>query len=100
SSSLIMTGAVAAPRRILRCGAWLAPKDAQALESAVARLRKSGERFRLALAGVAGRHFDPDGRAVGGSVVLRIREVSGDRLELIGLRERYAAAQSELSALR
>ncbi|WP_246716753.1 MULTISPECIES: ATP-binding protein [unclassified Methylocystis] len=100
SSSLIMTGAVAAPRRILSFGAWLAPKDAQALESAVDRLRKSGESFRLALAGVAGRHFDADGRAVGGSVVLRIREVSGDRLELIGLRERYASAQSELSGLR
>ncbi|RNJ51325.1 ATP-binding protein [Methylocystis hirsuta] len=100
SSSLIMTGAVAAPRRLLSFGAWLAPRDAEALESAVDRLRKSGESFRLALAGVAGRHFDADGRAVGGSVVLRIREVSGDRLELIGLRERYAAAQSELSGLR
>ncbi|MBG0793977.1 PAS-domain containing protein [Methylocystis sp. H62] len=100
SSSLIMTGAVAAPRRILSFGAWLAPKDAQALENAVDRLRKSGESFRLALAGVAGRHFDADGRAVGGSVVLRVREVSGDRLELIGLRARHASAQSELSGLR
>ncbi|WP_428380798.1 ATP-binding protein [Methylocystis sp.] len=100
SSSLTMTGAVAAPRRILSFGAWLAPKHAEELESAVERLRQSGESFRLALAGVAGRHFDADGRAVGGSVVLRIREVSGDRLELIGLRERHAAAQSELAGLR
>jgi len=100
SSSLAMTGAVAAPRRILSFGAWLAPKNAEELEAAVERLRRSGESFRLALAGIAGRRFDADGRAVGGSVVLRIREVSGDRLELIGLRERYAAAQSELSGLR
>jgi signal transduction histidine kinase len=100
SSSLMMTGAVAAPRRILSFGAWLAQNDARELESAVERLRRSGESFRLALAGVAGRRFDADGRAVGGSVVLRIREVSGDRLELISLRERYAAAQSELSGLR
>ena len=100
SSSLVMTGAAAAPRRILNFDAWLAPKDAAELESAVERLRRSGESFRLALTGVAGRHFDADGRAVGGGVVLRIREVSGDRLELIGLRERDAAAQSELAGLR
>lgn len=100
SSSLLLTEAVAAPRRILAFGAWLAPKDAQELENAVDRLRRSGEGFRLALAGVAGRHFDADGRAIGGSAVLRIREVSGDRLELIGLRERYAAAQAELCGLR
>ncbi|MBM3577382.1 MAG: PAS domain-containing protein [Alphaproteobacteria bacterium] len=100
SSSLMMTGAAAAPRRLLDFSAWLAPKDAQELEGAVERLRKSGESFRLALGGVAGRHFDADGRAVGGSAVLRIREVSGDRLELIGLRERYAATQSELAGLR
>ncbi|MGE3264331.1 ATP-binding protein [Methylocystis sp.] len=100
SSSLVMTGAAAAPRRILNFDAWLAPKDALELESAVERLRKSGESFRLAVIGVAGRHFDAEGRAVGGGVVLRIREVSGDRLELIGLRERYAAAQSELNGLR
>lgn len=100
SSSLVMTGAAVAPRRLLDFGAWLAPKDAEGLESAVDRLRRTGESFRLALAGVAGRHFDADGRAVGGSVVLRIREVSGDRLELIGLRERHAGAQSELAGLR
>ena len=41
-----------------------------------------------------------EGRAVGGSAVLRIREVSGDRLELIGLRERHAATLSELSGLK
>lgn len=100
ASSLVLAEVAAAPRRILAFGSWLAAKDAQALEAAVDRLRKSGESFRLAVAGVAGRHFDAEGRAVGGSAVLRIREVSGDRLELIGLRERHGATQSELSGLR
>ena len=39
-----MTEAVAAPRRILGFGAWLAPKDAQALEGAVERLRQAAAR--------------------------------------------------------
>lgn len=88
-----------APNRVLAFGSWLTAKDAQALEAAVDRLRKKGESFRLPLAGFAGRHFDADGRAVGGAAVLRIREVSGDRLELIGLRERHAALVGELAGL-
>jgi len=99
ASTLLVLEAAAAPRRILAFGAWLTPGDAQALEGAVDRLRKTGEAFRLPLAGVAGRHFDAEGRAVGGSAVLRIREVSGDRLELIGLRDRYARIEHELSGL-
>lgn len=99
ASSMLLTES-ASPRRILGFGAWLAPKDAQDLEAAVDRLRTKGEGFRMPLAGLAGRHFDAEGRAVGGSAVLRIREVSGDRLELIGLRERHAAAQNELAGLR
>lgn len=89
-----------APRRILAFGTWLASKDAQELEAAVDRLRGSGEAFRLQLAGAGGRHYDVEGRAVGGSAVLRIREVSGDRLELIALRERHAETQKELAGLR
>ncbi len=89
-----------APRRILAFGTWLSPKDAQELEAAVERLRGSGEAFRLQLAGAGGRHYDVEGRAVGGSAVVRIREVSGDRLELIALRERHAETQKELACLR
>ncbi|WP_442756592.1 ATP-binding protein [Methylocystis sp. JAN1] len=99
ASTLLVLEAAVAPRRILAFGAWLAPADAQALEAAVDRLRKNGEAFRLPLAGLAGRHFDAEGRAIGGSAVLRIREVSGDRLELIGLRERYVETEGRLAGL-
>jgi signal transduction histidine kinase len=99
ASTLLILEAAAAPRRILAFGTWLVPSDAQALEAAVDRLRKSGEAFRLPLAGAAGRHFDAEGRAVGGSAVLRIREVSGDRLELIGLRERHTETERRLAGL-
>ncbi|QGM99465.1 PAS domain-containing protein [Methylocystis parvus] len=98
-SGLPVFETAAAPRRILAFGTWLAPADAQALEAAVDRLRKNGDSFRLPLAGVAGRYFDAEGRAVGGSAVLRIREVSGDRLELIGLRERHAETERHLAGL-
>ncbi len=89
-----------APRRVLGFGAWLSPEPAQRLETAVERLRQRGEAFRLSVASLAGRHLDIDGRAVGGRAVMRIRDVSGDRLELSRLRERHAALQSQDEALR
>ncbi|RTL89790.1 MAG: PAS domain-containing protein [Hyphomicrobiales bacterium] len=100
SASTLLADADGAPRRLLAFGTWLVAKDAQALDAAIDRLRKYGEAFRLSLAGVAGRFYDAEGRAVGGSAVLRIREVTGDRLELIGLRERHAQAQRALEGLQ
>jgi len=98
-STLLVTD-MPAPRRVLGFGAWLIAEDAQRLERGVERLRKSGEGFRQSLVGLSGRHFDAEGRAVGGRAVLRIREVSGDKLELIGLRERYAESVADAQSLR
>lgn len=99
SASTLLIDAATGPRRILAFGSWLAASDAQALEAAIDRLRKSGEAFRLPLAGASGRYFDAEGRAVGGSAVLRIREVTGDRAELVALRDHHAEAARELAGL-
>ena len=88
------------PRRVLGFGSWLAAAPAQELEHCVERLRSRGESFRLALLSQTGRHLEADGRAVGGRAVMRLRDVSGDRLELIRLRERHARVQAELDGLR
>ncbi|PWB78842.1 MAG: two-component sensor histidine kinase [Methylocystaceae bacterium] len=86
-------------RRMLAFGSWLAPKDARELEEKIDRLRLHGESFRMALPSSAGRRFDAEGRAVAGRAVLRIREVSGDRLELLGLRERHARSVADVEGL-
>ena len=88
------------PRRVLGFGSWLPPASAQEFERCVERLRSRGEGFRIALNSLGGRHLEADGRAVGGRAVLRIRDVSGDRLELTRLRERHARTLTELDALR
>ena len=89
-----------APRRVLGFGAWLAPDLALRLETLVEALRQRGEAFRISVASLTGRHLDIEGRPVGGRAIMRIRDVSGDRLELSRLRERHAALQAELAALR
>jgi signal transduction histidine kinase len=97
---LSLVSDVAIPRRVLGFGSWLAPQAAQQLETCVERLRERGEAFRIPLASLGGRHLEAEGRPVGGRAVMRIRDVSGDRLELIGLRERYADTKAIADALR
>jgi signal transduction histidine kinase len=89
-----------APRRVLGFGSWLAPEVARRVEAAVDALRKRGEGFRFTVASLAGRHLDLEGRAIGGRAILRIRDVSGDRLELARLRERHGQLVAETTALR
>jgi signal transduction histidine kinase len=85
-------------RRVLGFGSWLAPHPAQQLERMVDRLRMRGEAFRLPLVSTSGRHLEVEGRAVSGRAVMRIRDVSGDRLELTRLRERYAQTATQLES--
>ena len=86
---------VMVPRRILGFGTWLPASSAQALEHAVERLRGRGEGFRMALVTTAGRHVEAEGRAIGGRAILRLRDVSGDRLELSRLRDHHATVVCE-----
>jgi len=88
------------PRRVLAFGAWLSADQAQSLEALVDRLRERGEGFREGLVTQAGRHLEAEGRAIGSRAVLRIRDISGDRLELVRLRERHAAQTAQLDNLR
>ena len=91
---------VAMPRRVLGFGSWLSPESAQKIEQCVEKLRSRGEGFRLPLVSLGGRHLEAEGRPIGGRAVMRIRDVSGDRLELTQLRERHARSLMEIDAFR
>jgi signal transduction histidine kinase len=88
-----------APRRILGFSQWLASQDAKKLETAVEKLKVRGEGFTLSLDGNAGKRLEIDGRAVAGRAVMRIREVSGDRLERLKAEENYGRLAGEMAAL-
>jgi signal transduction histidine kinase len=89
-----------AARRVLGFGSWLAPAAAQQMDRCVERLRSRGEGFRMPLSSLAGRHLEAEGLAVAGRAILRIRDVSGDRLELTRLRDRYGKTLGDLESLR
>lgn len=89
-----------AQRRPLAFGSWLSAPQAQAIEEAVERLKSRGEAFCLTLKTQSGRIIEADGRPVMGRAVLRLREISGDRLALIRLHEEHAALRQEVEGLK
>ena len=87
-------------RRVLGFGSWLPPEQAQRLEACVSHLRLRGEAFRLSVVALNGRHLETEGRAVTGRAVMRVRDVSGDRLEAGRLRDAQTRTLAELASLR
>ncbi|MFE1599367.1 ATP-binding protein [Methylobacterium sp. ID0610] len=99
-ASLAMDGTrTASPRRVLAFGTWLPASDAAALDAAVDTLRSRGERFRLTVRTLGGRTVEAQGQAVGGRALLRLREITGERQELLELRATLLEARSSLSVL-
>ena len=76
--------------------AWLEPALATKAREALVRLLERGETFSLTIAGLKGRHFEIVGRPVAGNAVMRIRDVSGDRLQLVRLAEAHERAVASL----
>jgi PAS domain-containing protein len=89
-----------APLRILAFGTWLDPARAHAMDHAVDALRRRGEAFSLVLNSKSGRHVEAEGRPIGGTAVLRLRDVTGAKLEHAVLADRYQRLERDFSALR
>jgi signal transduction histidine kinase len=79
---------------------WLESGKAAAVVQAVEMLRARGERFSMALSTLAGHPIEAQGRAVGGHVVLRLKDAGGIKRELVELLERYENLTAEAAALR
>jgi signal transduction histidine kinase len=88
------------PERLLSFGAWLRPEHASLLNSSVKRLLRRGEGFSILMTTAAGRHVSAEGRAIGGSATLRLKDVSGLRKEIAELTRRLQRQQADADALR
>jgi PAS domain-containing protein len=91
---------VEAARRVLAFGTWLGVEEAHALDQAVEGLRQRGEAFVLQLVTPRGRHLEADGRPIGASAVLRLRETTGARLEYAALGDRLRRFEREIEHIR
>jgi len=88
-----------AQQRVLAFGAWLNAAAAQQIERAVDTLRAEGRGFIMQLTTRAGRPLEAEGRAIGGSAILRLRDVSGLERELTELKTRHAQLTQDLGTL-
>jgi signal transduction histidine kinase len=91
---------VAAPHRVLAFGSWLEPGKAFAMEQAVENLRSRGEGFSLTLTTLHGHPIEVQGRAIGGRAVLRLKDASGVKRDLVELLSRHESLLSEVASLR
>ncbi|MBI3701310.1 MAG: PAS-domain containing protein [Afipia sp.] len=87
-------------QRILAFGTWLHPEQALEMDHAVDALREAGEAFRLNMTTSIGRNIEAMGRAIGGQAIVRIRELSGLRLEVAETNIQYRKLVEETEALR
>jgi signal transduction histidine kinase len=86
--------------RVLAFGSWLDAGKAVTMEHAVEALRARGEGFALTLTTLSGHPIEVQGRAVGGRAVLRLRDASGIKRDLVELLSRHDALRTEIGALR
>ncbi len=91
---------VTAPHRVLAFGSWLDPGKARAMEQAVDALRTRGEAFSLTLTTTAGRPIEAQGRAIGGRAVLRLKDATGVKRDLVELATRHDTLLTEIASLR
>jgi signal transduction histidine kinase len=89
-----------APHRVLAFGSWLDAGKATATEHAVEALRARGEAFSLAFTALNGRPIEALGRAIAGRAVLRLKDASGVKRELLDLAGRHEALLREVASLR
>ena len=97
---IMLVTSASMPQRVVAFGSWLPPDKAQAMEHAVEALRARGLSFSMPLMTLGGRPMEADGRAIGGRAVLRLRDVSGVKRELVSLQATYQSLLDDVGALR
>jgi len=80
--------------------AWLSPESAATLEAAADKLRRNGEGFQEALRTTGGVLIEATGRTSGRRVILRLRELTGERRSFAELKEQANVVIGEVAALR
>jgi signal transduction histidine kinase len=91
---------MSASHRVLAFGSWLDPGKATAMERAVEALRARGEAFAMTLTTLSGHPVEAQGRPIGGRAVLRLKDASGIKRELVELVARYEKLSTEVASLR
>lgn len=85
---------------ILRFGQWLEPRSAQSLKDALDELFASGHAFNSILKTSQDVAIEAEGRAAGGRAVLRLKDISGFKLEISRIDAQHATLTRDIRSSR
>jgi signal transduction histidine kinase len=85
---------------LLSFAAWLDASSAQVLDDAIDALAAQGEPFNLMLRTQRDRYVEVDGRTTGRTIVLKVRDLAGQRLEFADLAARHRQLEEQAASLR
>ena len=85
---------------LLDFSVWLDEASVTSLDSALQAMSERGEAFNLMLRTQNDRYIEIDGRAAGGKIALKVRDLAGQRLELASLADKHKALETQVTALR
>jgi PAS domain-containing protein len=85
---------------ILRFGQWLETESAHTLKDALDNLFVNGRSFSVILKTIAGGIIEAEGRAAGGRAVLRLKDISGYKLEIARIEDQHKALARDIRSSR
>jgi len=88
------------PRKLLHFAAWLDGTSVAEINTAIEALADHAEPFNLMLRTERDRYVEVDGRAAGRTIVLKVRDLAGQRLELADLATKHRQLEDQVASLR
>jgi signal transduction histidine kinase len=88
------------PARFLNFAGWLDAPSLNELDGAIEGLAERGEAFNLMLTTLRDRYVEIDGRAAGRTIVLKVRDLVGQRLEAAELASKHRRLEEQVASLR
>ena len=85
---------------LMHFGAWLEPAGADSLKAGLDELFGSGTPFNLLLRTKAGGHIEADGRTAGARAVVRLRDLAGQKRELMKILDRHHELSRDIATSR
>ena len=93
-------GVPQASAELMHFGAWLAPSAADELKAGLDALFGSGTPFNLLLRTKAGGHLEADGRSAGTRAVVRLRDLTGHKRDLMKILDRHHELSRDIQSSR
>jgi signal transduction histidine kinase len=98
-----LPAALGVPRDIdglLNFADWLDAASAKELDDAIDALAERGEAFNLMLRTRRDRYVELDGRTAGRTIVLKVRDLAGQRLDLADVAAKHRQLEEQVASLR